>query len=459
MTDVDARGELMARTPKSKELQERSAEVLAAEVAQTVDMPHPFYIAEAKGSRIVDVDGNEYIDLTMGYGPHVLGHAPDVIVKAVREQAPRGLHVGLHNPHQERLARLVTEATEANEEVVFTNSGTEATMYAIRAARAYSGKPKVGLFDGNYHGVHDTVLARAGDESPRDRPTVATKSMGVPPETLEGVLMLPYRHEAAFELIREHSDELALVLLEPVQSSNPRMDHVEWMRQLREVCRESEVLFVLDEVITGFRLAYGGGQERFDLSPDLATYGKAMGGGMPVGAVAGGREIMSVFGRGAPPPGDSEDGDGNGGRAERRRIFAGTTFAGNPMTMVAGAAAVGYMDEHRDELYPYLDEQSDRLADEVDRFLRVEEIPARMMHASSMFHLRFGNAPVESSRDLDQSFSEVEREFYLHLLNHGVIVPGIHLFFLSAAHSPEDVDTVIDAFQQSFREIKQRGLV
>ena len=391
MMTVDARKELIARTPQSRALQERSAEVLAAEMPQTVDMPHPLYVAEAKGSRIVDVDGNEYIDLTMGYGPLVLGHSPEVVVEAVLEQAPRGLHVGLHNPHQERLAWRVTEATEANEEVVFANSGTEATMYAIRAARAYSGKPKVGLFDGNYHGVHDTVLARAGDDSPGDRPTVATKSMGVPPETLEGVLMLPYRREAAFELVREHRDELALVLLEPVQSSNPRMDHVAWMRELREVCRESDVLFVMDEVITGFRLAYGGGQERFGLSPDLATYGKAMGGGMPVGAVAGGREIMSVFGRGAPPPGASDD--GNGERARRRRIFAGTTFAGNPMTMVAGAAAVGYMDEHRDELYPYLDEQSDRLADEVDRSLRVEEIPARMMHASSMFHLRFGNGP------------------------------------------------------------------
>jgi glutamate-1-semialdehyde 2,1-aminomutase len=451
----DIRNELIKRTPKSKQLQESSSEVLAAEVVQTVDMPHPFYVAEANGARIVDVDGNEYIDLAMGYGPHVLGHAPESVVDAVREQAALGLQVGLHNPQQERLARLITEAAPANEQVIFANSGTEATMYAIRAARAYTGKMRVGLFDGNYHGVHDTVLAQAHGDSPRERPAVVTKSTGVPQETLDGILMLPYRHEAAFDLIREHRDELAVVLLEPVQSSNPRLDATEWMREVREVCRQSDVLFVLDEVITGFRLAFGGAHERFGVTPDLATYGKAIGGGMPVGAVAGPKELMAVFGRGALPPGASEDDED----VKRIRIYAGTTFAGNPMTMVAGAAQVGYLKEHRDEVYPYLDEQSDRLAKEVNGFIQVEELPALLMHASSMFHLRFGRGPVESSRDLDHSFAEVEREFYLHLLNRGVIVPGIHLFFLSAAHTPEDVDTVIDAFKQSFADIKQRGLV
>ena len=452
---IDIKQHLIDRTPKSRELQQRSAEVLAAEIVQTVEMPHPFYVAEAKGSRITDVDGNEYIDLTMGYGPLVLGHAPDEVVAAVQAQAARGLHVGLHNPHQERLARLITEAAPANEEVIFANSGTEATMYAVRAARAYSGKWKIGLFDGNYHGVHDAVLARAETDSPRERPTVAAKGAGVPQQTLDGVVMLPYRSDAAFELIREHRDELALILIEPVQSSNPRMDHVEWMRELREVCRDAGVLFVLDEVITGFRLAYGGGQERFGLEPDLTTYGKAIGGGMPVGAVAGPREMMAFLGRGGYPRG--VDGDEEG--AQRVRISAGTTFAGNPMTMVAGEAQVGYLSEHRAEVYPHLDEQSERFADEVNAFLRVEEIPARIMHASSMFHLRFGEGAVESSRDLDDSFHAVEREFYQHLLYHGVIVPGIHLFFLSAAHSAEDVDTVSDAFKQSFTEIKERGLV
>ena len=233
------------------------------------------------------------------------------------------------------------------------------------------------------------------------------------------------------------------------------MDHIEWMRELREVCREAGVLFVLDEVITGFRLAYGGGQERFGLDADLTTYGKVIGGGMAVGAVAGPRELMAFLGRGGYPRGVDPAAEG----AQKVRITAGTTFAGNPMTMVAGEAQVGYLSEHRGEIYPHLDEQSDRLADEVNAFLSVEEIPARVMHASSMFHLRFGEGAVESSRDLDDSFHAVEREFYEHLLYHGVVVPGIHLFFLSAAHSAEDVDTVIDAFKQSFTEIKERGLV
>lgn len=449
---MDVRKELIARTAKSKALYAKTKQVLAAETVSTVAMPHPFYVASAHGSHITDVDGNEYVDLTMGFGPHVLGHAPPMVVKAVQEAAPAGLQVGLHNPHQERLARLVTESVPNMEQVIFANSGTEATLYAVRAVRALSGRRKIALFDGSYHGVHDTVLAIPHRSSSREDPVAFPRGAGVPSSTIEDVQMLPYRSRHAFDLIRQHADELAGVFIEPVQSSNPRTDHREWMHELRQVCRESGVLFVMDEVITGFRLALGGGVEYFDIEPDLATYGKIIGGGMPVGAVAGPAEHMRIFTQDRAAQREA-------GFEPLRPVFYGTTFSGNPMTMVAGEAQLEYLRAHRKEVYAYLEEQGDRLAAAINDFCQAEGIPARLLHAASMFHLHFGTAPVESSRDIDPSFHEAEREFYLHLLHHGVIVPGIHIGFLSTAHTPQDVDRVIDAFTQSFREIRERELV
>ncbi len=449
----DVREQLAARTPRSVELHQHSASVLAAEVVQTVHMPHPIYIESARGARMTDVDGNTYIDLTMGYGPHVLGHAPKCAMDAIRAQTERGTHFGLHNPYQTRLAELLVESSPNVDEVTFTNSGTEATMNAMRAARAYTGKNKVALFDGNYHGIHDTVLVAAHHKSPRERPANHPKSAGIPPAVLEQTMLLPYRSSAAFDLIREHQDELAVVALEPVQSSNPRLDTREWMLELEQVCKECGVLFLLDEVITGFRLAYGGLQESFGLSPDLVTYGKAIGGGAPIGAVGGRREIMQVFGAGAVPPRlEGEE------KPKRVRIFTGTTFQGNPLSMGAGVAALEEMKARQDEIYPYLEEQGNRLAAEVNAFAREEGYPAQLMNAGSMFHMYFQTDVIESSRDV-QHKAALENEFYLHLLNHGVIVPGIHLAFISAAHTVDDVSEVIAAFKAAFTDLRAAGQI
>jgi glutamate-1-semialdehyde 2,1-aminomutase len=433
-----AREELLARTPRSRELGAKGAEVLPLEVVATVEMPYTIYIESADGCRMTDVDGNTYIDLTMGFGPHVLGHRPPAILATIREQAEKGWHFGIHNALQERLARLVTKAVPCAESVVFCNSGTEATMYAIRAARAFSGKTKIATFDGSYHGAHDYVLIQADRHSPRSRPTGRPRGRGIPSEAASTVMVLPYRDITAFDLIEEHRDELALVMIEPVQSSNPRLDTRDFMRELARVCRRNQVLFLMDEVITGFRIAYGGVQEYYGITPDLATYGKALGGGLPVGAIVGRAEIMSVF----------------AGRERAEAIFSGGTFSGNPLTMAAGYAAVSYMREHQ-EIYPYLMEQGDRFAAAINGFCKELDIPAQMMNAASMLHLLFEKGKIESARDITGQYAAAETQFYLHLLKHGVIVPGIHLAFLSAAHRPEDVDSVIDAFKQSFLDLRE----
>jgi len=425
--------EFLRRTPRSRALYERSRGSIALEVVGTVDMPYPVYIAEGSGSKVVDVDGNEYIDLTMGFGSHVLGHAHPEIVAAVQEAVSRGTQFGIHTPYQEPLAELLREGVPCADLVMFCNTGTEATMYGIRVARAHTAKSGIAVFEGSYHGAHDAVLVQAEHGSPRDRPAPVPMGRGIPAAALDDVLMLPYRHEAAFELIRRNRDRLAVVLIEPVQGSNPTLECGGFLRELSAVCREAGVLLLFDEVVTGFRLAFGGAQEEFGVTPDLAAYGKALGGGLPIGAVAGRAGIMRRF--------EWQKHD-----VEQDKVFAGGTFGGNPLTMVAGTAAIGHLRSHPD-LYERLARHGQSFSDQIGGFCRRRSIPVQVLAAHSMIHLRFQAGPIVTARDVDRSLARAEQEFYIRLMLEGVLIPGDHLALTSTAHSDEDIASVTDAMK------------
>jgi len=436
------RAKLINRTSKCEEVARRGQVALAQEVVQTVDLPHPIYIDSADGPYLTDLDGNRYIDLTGGFGPNVLGNKPEAVEKALASQIEKGWHYGIPGDGQADLAELIKESSPAVDEVMFCNSGSEATMFAFRAARAFTGKRVVALFDGSYHGIHDYALVRADLKSERSNPSSITLGAGIPEEVSRDLmLMLPYRDKNAYELIRKYKDDLALVVIEPVQSSNPRLDNQDFLNGLRDVCTECEVLLMFDEVITGFRIEYGGCQEYYNINPDLITYGKAVGGGLPIGVVAGSKRVMNTF----------------SGAEDTPAIFAGGTFSGNPLTMAAGFGALEYLKENKDEIYPYLHSQGNRMAKEINEFCRSSNIPVQMMNAGSMLHLIFGGETIDSSRDIDHSQYKLEKEFYLHLLGHNVIVPGIHLAFISFAHKPEVIDEVIDAFKRTFEDLREDG--
>ena len=314
-------------------------------------------------------------------------------------------------------------------------------MYAIRAARGYSGKEKIALFDGFYHGAHDYGMWMTDPSSPRDAPTKIAMGNGIPKALADLTVLLPYRNRAAFDLIRNHADELALVMVEGVQSSNPQSGAGEFLRELRQVCGDAGVLFAIDEVITGFRIAYGGAQERFCVTPDLATYGKVLGGGLPVGAIAGRAEVMEVF----------------TGLSASNGVFSGGTFSGNPLTMEAGAAAVEYLRDHP-KIYVEMNAAGDRLAAEVNGYCDVHQIPAQMKNVGSMFHMFFQRQPLHSMRDVTHTNASAEKAFYLHALNRGVLVPGTQRAFLSAAHGTAEIDTLIGVFQQSLTDVQAEGL-
>jgi glutamate-1-semialdehyde 2,1-aminomutase len=440
-TVAEARAELAARTARSQSIAGERAEILNSGLAANLEMPHPIFIHRGEGAYVWDADGNRYLDTSVGFGLHMLGHRHPEIETAIKNRAELGWMFGIHTTAQMKLATLLHEASPCAERVVFCNTGSEATMYAIRAARGFSGRDRIALFEGAYHGAHDYGMWVADPSSPATAPGKLPMGHGVPQALDALVTLLPYRHTAAFDLIRAQADSLALVMVEGVQSSNPQPGAGEFLRELAEVCRDAGVLFAIDEVITGFRLAYGGAQERFAVRPDLATYGKVLGGGLPVGAITGRADVMEVF----------------TGLGTKRGIFSGGTFSGNPLTMEAGAAAVTHLRDHP-EIYTRLEAAGDRLAAGVNGFCEARQIPAQVKHVGSMFHMFFQREPIDSVRDLRPDNISGEKAFYLHALNRGVLVPGTQRAFLSAAHGDPEIDLLIDVFQKSLLDVKREGL-
>ncbi len=259
--------------------------------------------------------------------------------------------------------------------------------------------------------------------------------------------MLPYRSRSAFDIIRRNKDELAVVLVECAQSPNPHMNQEigEFLHELKEVCTTNGVLLMTDEVITGFRFAYGGAQEYYDLKPDLATYGKIIGGGLPAGAVGGREDIMQVFNSMA-------SGDPKG-------IMSGGTFSGNPLTMAAGLAQLRFLDEHRDEVYPHINREGARLGNEINAHAKSEKMAVQVLNAGSMFQIYFKDGPIRTSRDLNITKPPAETEFYLHLLDNGVLAPGTRRSNVAFAHTVADIDETIAKVKCCLNLVREDGLI
>ena len=312
----------------------------------------------------------------------------------------------------------------------------------MRAARAFTGKEKIGIFDGYWHGMHDYCMVAPTAVSSRDRPAGVEISTGTPKAIRDLILPLPYRNPAAFDIIRANKDELAMVIIEPVQHSNPQKEVRDYLRSLQEVCRDCGVLFALDETVTGFRLAFGGGQEYFGITPDLATLGKACGGGLPIGVIAGREDFMRMF---LPRQGE-------------RGVFTGGTFTGNPLTMAAGTAAVRYYAGYP-EIYAAMAAQGDRLTQRFNDFASRHNMAVQMSNVGSMFHIYFQSGRVASSFDIEEKPMELAREaFLMHALNRGVLISGGNRYYLSAAHTGAVVDRMIDVFQESLALVREDGL-
>jgi natural product biosynthesis luciferase-like monooxygenase protein/amino acid adenylation domain-containing protein len=427
-----------ARTPTSKQLAQRYRRVLADSRAVvgfrsgTKEMLYPIAGRRASGARLEDVDGNEYVDITMGFGVLLFGHEPDFVTEAVREHLSRGIQLGPRTAETGEAAELLADLTGL-ERVAFANSGTEANAAAIRLARAATGRDKIVTFLGAYHGHADNVLGRASG-SGADQVTVPV-SRGIPQAAVSDLLVLDYGSDAALEAIARHAGDIAAVVVEPVQSRHPSLQPVEFVRKLRELTRRHGIVLLFDEMLTGFRPAPRGAQDLYGVTPDLATYGKLLGGGFPVGAIAGRADIMDgvdggywSYGDDSYPPADT--------------TFFGGTYIQHPVSMVAARAVLTHLKEHSPHLQEHLNARTAELAATLNGFFEAEEYPLRMTHFGSQF--RF-----EHRADMEL--------LYHHLMLRGVHVWEWRNFFLSTAHSDGDIEFVADAVRDSLRELRSAG--
>jgi glutamate-1-semialdehyde aminotransferase/acyl carrier protein len=421
-----------AKTPESKRLAQRYRPVLADNRVSAgfrpllKEMVYPILADQAEGTRITDIDGNTYVDFTMGFGAHFFGHAPALITRAIQAQLDRGMPIGPQSPVAGRVAELICELT-GHARVTFCNSGTEATMTAVRLARAKTGRRKIVIFRNSYHGTFDGFLARTTASSEASRPA----SLGTPDSMVEDTVVLDYCEPSALDHIERHRGELAAVLVEPVQSRAPSMQPAAFLQKLRRVTADHDIALVFDEVITGFRCARGGAQELFGVRADLCAYGKILGGGMPIGVVAGSAAYMDGLDGGFWQYGDASV-------PGTPTIFFAGTFSKHPLTMAASLAVLEHIKDAGEPLYHAMNERTERFCAALNAAFEAEGADVKAEGFASLF--RFA-----SKGNLDV--------FYYRVLDAGYFIWEGRNCFLSTAHSDEDLRGFVAAVQQICREL------
>lgn len=426
---------LADKTPKSGEMWREAKDFVPGglvSVARKFE-PYPFYTHRGEGPYIWDVDENRYIDCCMSYGTLILGHRPKVAMEAILEQGQRGVVYGTPHPMEIAFAERFIECVPCAERVLLCNSGTEATMQGIRIMRACTGKKVIGKFEGGYHGWHDYVqwstVVHPDRMGTMERPNPVPESAGIPDEVKETILLLPL-DEPAFDLIEEYADVLAGVMIEPVMGNGSLPVGSEYLQRLREITRRYGIPLMFDEVKTGFRLALGGAQEYYDVLPDLATYGKIIGGGFPVGAVGCSKEMMEAV------------------TQYEFSISVAGTFSGNPMTLTAGHSVLGYLMENP-QIYEELEKKGNRLRDGFNEYMQSRGLPASMTGAGTFFQSHMKSLPIDKPRDLIGQHTDALHDMQLFLRYNGVHVAWFHDAFLSAAHSDQDIEDVLRAHKDS----------
>ena len=378
------------------------------------------------------MDENEYIDYCMAYGPLILGHADPKVIEAIKSQADLGTLYGAPIEMEIDYARLINHHYPSMEMMRFVNSGTEATMHAIRLARGYTGRKKIIKVEGAFHGSHDAVLVKAGSGATTHS---APDSAGVPEEVTRNTLIVPYNDpDAVVKTIRENKDEVAAMILEPViGNAGPILPKDGYLRQLREIATAEDVLLIFDEVITGFRLAMGGAQAYYHVRPDITTLGKIAGGGMPIGIYGASEDIMKKI----SPSGN---------------VYQAGTFSGNPMSLAAGIETVRQLGIIGHES---LDANGERMRQGLEAILNEFHVRYRVSGIGSMFQVFFTTGEVNDYQDAKRSDTVLFMKVFHKLLDNGIYMPPsqYETNFLSTAHTGADVDDTVNAFAISMGEV------
>ncbi|SIS50805.1 glutamate-1-semialdehyde 2,1-aminomutase [Salimicrobium flavidum] len=393
----------------------------------------PIFMEKGEGSKITDIDGNEYIDYVLSWGPLILGHANKQVVDSLQETAARGTSFGTPTIMENKLAELVIERVPSIEMVRMVNSGTEATMSALRAARGYTGKNKILKFTGNYHGHGDSLLIKAGSG-------VATlglpDSPGVPASVAENTITVPYNDlDSVRHAFEQYGDDLAAVIVEPVSGNMGVVPPSnEFLQGLRDVTNDYGSVLIFDEVMTGFRVGYNSAQGHFGVTPDMTCLGKVIGGGLPVGAYGGKREIMETV----APTGD---------------VYQAGTLSGNPLAMTAGYETLRQMTK---ESYDAIEKKVDRLVEGFREAAEENDIPLAINRAGSMVGVFFNDSAVTDFETAGNSDTDRFASYYRGMIEEGIFLPPSQFegLFLSVAHTDEDIEKTIAAVKNVFKTLK-----
>lgn len=428
----------MARkTEQSRRLQQRAERLISGGVNSPVRAfravgGDPPFIVRGNGPYLWDADGNKYIDYVGSWGPLILGHAPAGVVESITAAARNGASFGASTPAEADLAEMIISAFPHVEKIRFVSSGTEATMSAIRLSRAYTKRKYIVKLEGCYHGHADALLVKAGSG-------VATLgipgSAGVPEEFTQFTLTLPFNHHDALEqAFSKFKGQIACVIVEPVAGNMGCVPpEIGYLDELREITHRYDTLLIFDEVMTGFRVAFGGAQELYGILPDLTTFGKIIGGGLPVGAYGGQSEIMQLVSPLGP-------------------VYQAGTLSGNPLAMAAGLATLRYLRDHKKIIYSRLDKLSGELVAGIADAAKDARVPICHNRVGSMFTWFFTAGPVTEWDSAAKSDTEAFGNFFRAMLDYGVYLPPsqFEAAFLSAAHTHEDIQQTIAAARQAF---------
>ncbi|UNB47229.1 glutamate-1-semialdehyde 2,1-aminomutase [Staphylococcus coagulans] len=398
---------------------------------KSVDTP-AIFMDHGEGSRIYDIDGNEYIDYVLSWGPLILGHRDPKVIEEIHKVVDRGTSFGASTLEENRLAELVIERVPSIEKVRMVSSGTEATLDTLRLARGYTGKNKIIKFEGNYHGHSDSLLIKAGSG-------VATlglpDSPGVPEGTAKNTITVPYNDlDAVRYAFEQYGDDIAAVIVEPVSGNMGVVPPInDFLQGLRDITQENDALLIFDEVMTGFRVGYNCAQGYFDVIPDLTCLGKVIGGGLPVGAFGGRKEIMDHI----APSGD---------------IYQAGTLSGNPLAMTSGYMTLSQLTP---ESYDYFNQLGDMLEEGLKEIFNRYDIPLTVNRAGSMIGFFLNEGPVTNFKEANASDLELFRVLYRELAEQGIFLPPSQFegMFLSTAHTKDDIQQTLKAFDTALERI------
>lgn len=428
-------------TKSSKEIFERAKKAIPGGVNspvrafQSVNKEYPIFIKKAKGCKLYDEDGNEYLDMIGSWGPMILGHNHPEVLETVKKEIENGTSFGLPTKKEVELAELVKSCYKGIDKIRLTTSGTEATMAAVRLARAYTGKNKILKFEGCYHGHSDSLMVKAGSGLLTFE---HQDSNGITEGVMKDTITLPFGDIEKIKELIEKEKDIACIIMEPIPANMGLVEtDKKYLQEVRDLTQKENIVLIFDEVISGFRVSLGGAAEYFGIKPDLITLGKIIGGGYPVGAFGGKEEIMNLV---SPVGG----------------VYHAGTLSGNPVSVSAGIKTISILKD-RPEIYREINEKTKKIVEGIRELIEKYEIPATVNSVGSLYTIFFSKDKVKTLEDAINTDDKLYEIYFTTMLENGIIAPPskYEAHFISLAHKSEDIEKILETVEKAFKNMKK----